>query len=71
MREAAGLAGRDEPALLVAEKIIAALESGEFHIFPDAIAQQTGNACRSFPESVIEADISKYETNWNRKEVKK
>lgn len=62
MSDAAGLAGLAEPASLVAEGIIAALKTGEFHLFPDSMAKRIGNAYRSFSESVIEADISEYET---------
>lgn len=60
MNSAAGLAGTAEPPSVVAEGIIAALRSGDFHLFPDAMAKRIGNAYRSFSEKVIEADIPEY-----------
>ncbi|MDN5836564.1 MAG: SDR family oxidoreductase [Nitrosospira sp.] len=71
MSDAAGLAGHAEPATLVAESIIAALKTGEFHVFPDSIARRIGNAYRSFSESVIETDISEYEALGSEQEGSK
>lgn len=62
MSDAAGLAGRAEPASVVGDSIITALKKGEFHLFPDSMAKRIGIAYRGFSESVIEAGISEYET---------
>ena len=62
MSSTAGLAGTAEPPSLVAEGIVAALKSGDFHLFPDAMAQRIGRAYQSFSESVIEADLAEYKT---------
>ena len=45
---------------VVAEGVIAALESGIFHLFPDAMALRVGEAYRSFASSVIEAELPEY-----------
>jgi NAD(P)-dependent dehydrogenase (short-subunit alcohol dehydrogenase family) len=60
MSDAATLRGNAEPPSVVAEGIIAALESGVFHLFPDAMAQRIGNAYQSFSRSVIEAELADY-----------
>lgn len=62
MSSAAGLAGAAEPASLVAEGIVTALKSGDFHLFPDTMARRIGRAYQSFSESVIEADLAEYKT---------
>jgi short-subunit dehydrogenase len=41
---------------IVAEGIVAALKAGDFHLFPDSIAQQIGSAYQSFAENIVEAD---------------
>jgi len=56
MGDAAGLSEIAEPPELVGEAIIAALKAGEFHVFPDSMARQIGEAYRSFAENVVEAD---------------
>ncbi len=58
MGDAAGLSEIAEPPELVAEAIVASLAAGDFHVFPDSMAQQMGEAYRSFAENVVEADIS-------------
>ena len=58
MANAAGLTEIAEPPELVAEAIIAALQKGEFHVFPDSMAQQIGAAYQSFAQDVVEADLS-------------
>ncbi|WON73125.1 SDR family oxidoreductase [Nitrosospira sp. Is2] len=60
MSGAAALQGIAEPPLVVAEGIIAALESGIFHLFPDAMAKRIGSAYQSFASSVIEAELAEY-----------
>ena len=58
MGDAAGLTEIAEPPSLVAEGIIEAMKLGNFHVFPDSMAQQIGSAYKSFAEEVVEANIS-------------
>ena len=58
MGNAAGLSEIAEPPALVAEGIVEALRTGEFHVFPDSMAKQIGGAYQSFAESVVEAELS-------------
>lgn len=58
MGDAAGLTEIAEPPLLVAEGIIEALKTGDFHVFPDSMAKQMGNAYKSFAENVVEVSSS-------------
>ncbi|MEO1131921.1 MAG: SDR family oxidoreductase [Cyanobacteria bacterium J06639_1] len=58
MAASAGMTDMAEPPSLVADGIIAALESGDFHVFPDTMAKQIGSAYQSFATNVIEADLS-------------
>ena len=53
----AGLGEIAEPPSLVANGMIAALKSGEFHVFPDTMAKQIGSAYQSFAENIIEANL--------------
>ena len=53
----AGLADMAEPPSLVADGIVAALNSGDFHVFPDAMAKQIEGAYHSYAENVVEANI--------------
>ena len=53
----AGLDEIAEPAAVVADGIVSALKSGDFHLFPDSMAQQVGSAYRSFAENIIEANL--------------
>ncbi|MBT8046006.1 MAG: SDR family oxidoreductase [Pontiella sp.] len=57
MAASAGLDDMAEPASLVADSIIEALENRTFHAFPGSMAQQIGAAYQSFAESVVEADL--------------
>jgi NAD(P)-dependent dehydrogenase (short-subunit alcohol dehydrogenase family) len=56
MGDAAGLSAIAEPPELVAQAILQALKSGEFHVYPDKLAKQIGSAYASFAKSVIEDD---------------
>jgi len=49
-------AGFDEsdPASSVSEAIVSALSSGDFHVFPDSLAQQFWGAYRGYSEAIIE-----------------
>jgi len=58
MADAAGLSGIAEPASLVADGIVAALATGEFHVFPDSMAKKFWSAYQGFAKSIVEADVS-------------
>jgi NAD(P)-dependent dehydrogenase (short-subunit alcohol dehydrogenase family) len=58
MAAAAGFNEIAEPPSLVAEGIVGALKTGNFHLFPDSMAKQVGNAYQSFSENIIEANIT-------------
>ncbi|MES9990854.1 MAG: SDR family oxidoreductase [Candidatus Thiodiazotropha sp.] len=53
----AGLNEIAEPAELVAQAIIEALQSGEFHAFPDTMAKQVGAVYREFASNIVEANL--------------
>lgn len=55
MGDAAGLTAIAEPPSLVAEAILDALQTGEFHVYPGTMAQQIGTAYSSFAKNVVEA----------------
>jgi len=42
---------------LTPDAIVAALETGEFHVFPDETAKQIGAAYEGFASNVVEADM--------------
>lgn len=56
MADSAGFMEIAEPASLVAEGIVSALKKGDFHHFPDSMAQQVWSAYQGFAENVIEAE---------------
>lgn len=58
MGDAAGLTEIAQSPTLVAEGIISALQAGEFHVFPDTMAQQIGSAYQSFAKNVIETSMA-------------
>lgn len=58
MGDAAGLTEIAEPPTLVAQGIIDALKAGEFHAFPDSMAQQIGAAYQSFAQNVVEVSMT-------------
>ena len=60
MSSAAGLRPNAGPPSVVADGLIAALQSGVFHLFPDAMAQRIGSAYESFAHDVIEAEFAEY-----------
>lgn len=53
----AGLGEIAQPAVLVPQAIIAAMQSGEFHVFPDTMAKQVGESYQSFATNVVEAKL--------------
>ena len=57
MADNAGLKEMAEPPSKVSEGIVAALGSGDFHLFPDTMAQQIGGAYASFAENVVNANL--------------
>lgn len=57
MADNAGLAEIAEPSELVPQAIISALESGEFHAFPDTMAKQVGAAYGDFARNIVEANM--------------
>ncbi len=57
MAKNAGLGEFAEPVELVPQAIIHAIESDEFHAFPDSMAKQVGDAYRSYASGVVEANI--------------
>lgn len=58
MGREAGLEEIAEPASLVADAIVDALETGKFHVFPDSMAKQIGGAYESFAANVVEAEMA-------------
>jgi len=58
MGDAAGLTKIAESPSLVAQGIIEALKDGEFHVFPDTMAQQIGGAYLSFAKNVVEVSMT-------------
>jgi len=57
MAQDAGLGDLAEPPKLVPQAILAALESGEFHVFPDTMAKQIAGVYRGFATDVVEANL--------------
>lgn len=57
MANSAGLGEIAEPAELVPQAIIAALESGDFHAFPDTMAKQVGAVYQDFATNIVEANL--------------
>ncbi|MFC1334475.1 MAG: SDR family oxidoreductase [gamma proteobacterium symbiont of Clathrolucina costata] len=53
----AGLGEIAEPAELVPQAIINALESDEFHAFPDSMAKQVGAVYHDFASNIVEANL--------------
>ena len=57
MASSAGLGDIAEPAELVAQAIIDALGSSDFHVFPDTMAKKVGAAYQDFASNVVEANL--------------
>lgn len=57
MGDSAGLKEIAEPPELVADALVAALKTGEFHVYSDTMAKEMGAAYQSFAENVIEVEI--------------
>lgn len=58
MGDAAGLTPIAQPAPLVADAIVKAFETGDFHVWPDSMAQQIEQAYGGFASGVIEVDMA-------------
>lgn len=56
MIAASGMMEMAEPPSIVANGIVAALHSGDFHVFPDKMAKQIEGAYQNFAENIIEAN---------------
>lgn len=58
MANEAGFGDIAEPPTLVADGIIAALKSGEFHVFPDSMARSFWEGYESYARGFVEANMS-------------
>lgn len=58
MGSQAGLDDVAEPPSLVADAILQAFKTGQFHVWPDSMARQIGEAYQSFAQNVIEAEMA-------------
>lgn len=54
MADTAGIGEIAEPPSLVSDAILRALEGEDFHVYPDTMARQVGQAYQGFAEEVIE-----------------
>ncbi len=57
MAKTAGLDEMGEPPELVADGIIAALKSGQFHLFPDSMARDFERAYKGYADAFVEAPV--------------
>ena len=57
MADAAGIGEIAESPTLVSDGIIAAMNSGEFHVFPDTMARQFQSAYQDYAENIIQANL--------------
>jgi NAD(P)-dependent dehydrogenase (short-subunit alcohol dehydrogenase family) len=58
MADEAGFTGVAQPASVVASAVMAAIDNGDFHVFPDVVAMQIGGAYHSFAKNVVEAQAA-------------
>lgn len=56
MADDAGMIDMAEPPSVVADALIKAFRTGSFHVWPDTMARQIGQAYDSFAGNVVEAD---------------
>ena len=54
MANDAGMGEIAAPISVVPEGIVTALKAGEFHLFPDVMAQEIGSAYESYAKNVVE-----------------
>jgi NAD(P)-dependent dehydrogenase (short-subunit alcohol dehydrogenase family) len=45
------------PPSVVSDAVVQSLKAGDFHLFPDALAQQLGGAYLDFAKAVVEAEV--------------
>lgn len=57
MANDAGMGEIAESTSLVADGIVAALNNGDFHVFPDTMAKQVAGVYQNFAENIVEANI--------------
>ena len=57
MADNAGFTEIAEPASVVGDGIVATLKAGDFHLFPDTMARQIGEAYQSFAENIVDANL--------------
>lgn len=57
MANDAGFSEMAEPAELVPQAIITAIENNHFHAYPDTMAKQIGEAYQSFASNIVETDL--------------
>ncbi len=57
MTDGLGFDEMTESPKLVSEAILEGLKSGEFHVFPDAMAKQVGEQYASFAKNIVEANL--------------
>jgi short-subunit dehydrogenase len=57
MADAAGFSDSAESPSVVAESIVTAIRAGDFHVYPDSMAQRVGDAYRSYAEIIVDADL--------------
>ncbi|MFT5453389.1 MAG: short-subunit dehydrogenase, partial [Enterobacterales bacterium] len=57
MANDAGFGEMAEPPNIVANGIVAALNNGDFHVFPDTMAKQVSSVYQNFAENIIEVNI--------------
>jgi hypothetical protein len=57
MAKNAGMGEIAEPVELVARSIVVALESDEFHAFPDSMAKHIGAMYHDFASHVVDANL--------------
>ncbi|OUR64617.1 short-chain dehydrogenase [Methylophaga sp. 42_25_T18] len=58
MANEAGMGEMGEPTSVVSEGIVKALSAGDFHLFPDTMAQQFWAAYQGYAAGIVEADLS-------------
>ena len=57
MADTAGIGEVAEPTNLVADAIVDALSSDEFHVFPDTMAKQVGGEYKTYAQNIVNANL--------------
>ena len=57
MADDAGLGDLGEPASLVGDSVVAALQEGKFHAFPDSMAKAFEEQYQNFATNIVEANL--------------